>query len=78
MYHDCNTDFEKIRKRIEEEKNKCKKCYIQGPTGPKGEIGPTGPKVKTVFQLLMLEKQKLVKQIQMQWWKMLVQIKMLF
>lgn len=32
MYHDCNTDFEKIRKRIEEEKNKCKKCYIQGPT----------------------------------------------
>ena len=39
MYHDCNTDFEKIRKRIEEEKNKCKKCYIQGPTGPKGENG---------------------------------------
>lgn len=27
----------KKRKRIEEEKNKCKKCYIQGPTGPKGE-----------------------------------------
>ena len=27
----------KKRKRIEEEKNKCRKCYIQGPTGPKGE-----------------------------------------
>lgn len=38
MYHDCNTDFEKIRKRIKEEKNKdSRKCYIQGPTGPKGE-----------------------------------------
>lgn len=49
MYHDCNTDFEKIRKRIEEEKNKCKKCYIQGPTGPKGEIGPTGPKGENGF-----------------------------
>ena len=42
MYHDCNTDFEKIRKRIEEEKNKCKKCYIQGPTGPKGDQGIQG------------------------------------
>lgn len=49
MYHDCNTDFEKIRKRIEEEKNKCKKCYIQGPTGPKGEIGPTGPRGENGF-----------------------------
>ncbi len=49
MYHDCNADFEKIRKRIEEEKNKCKKCYIQGPTGPKGEIGPTGPKGENGF-----------------------------
>ena len=25
------------KKKIEEEQNKCKKCYIQGPTGPKGE-----------------------------------------
>ena len=49
MYHDCNADFEKIRKRIEEEKNKCKKCYIQGPTGPKGETGPTGPKGENGF-----------------------------
>ena len=49
MYHDCNTDFEKIRKRIEEEKNKCRKCYIQGPTGPKGEIGPTGPRGEKFF-----------------------------
>lgn len=37
MYHDCNTDFEKIIKRIEKENKKCEKCYIQGPTGPKGE-----------------------------------------
>lgn len=37
MYHDCNTDFEKIIKRIEKENKKCRKCYIQGPTGPKGE-----------------------------------------
>ena len=49
MYHDCNTDFEKIRKRIEEEKNKCKKSYIQGPMGSKGEIGPTGPKGENSF-----------------------------
>lgn len=39
----------KKRKRIEEEKNKCKKCYIQGPTGPKGEIGPTGSRGENVF-----------------------------
>lgn len=31
--------LKKIRKRIEEEKNKCKKCYIQGPTGPQGLVG---------------------------------------
>ena len=49
MYHDYNTDFEKIRKRIEEEKNKCKKCHIQGQTGPKGEIGPTGSRGENVF-----------------------------
>lgn len=36
--------LKKIRKRIEEEKNKCKKCYIQWQIGPKGETGPTGPK----------------------------------
>ena len=42
MCHDCNTDFEKIRKRIEEEKNKCKKCYIQGPERKIGGRGVGG------------------------------------
>ena len=40
MYHDCNTDFEKIRKRIEEEKNKYSKCYLQWQRGQKGDTGP--------------------------------------
>lgn len=42
MYNNCNDDFEKIKKKIDEENKKCKKCYIQGPTGPKGEKGPQG------------------------------------
>lgn len=36
------SDYERIRKRIEEERKKYKFCYIQGPTGPKGETGPRG------------------------------------
>ena len=35
-------DYEQIRKKIEEERKKYKFCYIQGPTGPKGEKGDTG------------------------------------
>ncbi len=35
-------NYEKIRKRIEEERKKYKICYVQGPTGPKGDIGPQG------------------------------------
>ena len=31
MYN--NDNFEKLKKRID----KCRNCYIQGPTGPKGE-----------------------------------------
>lgn len=30
MYHDCNTDFEKIRKRIEEEKINVKNVIYKG------------------------------------------------
>ena len=39
--NNCN-DYERIRKRIGEERKKYKFCYIQGPTGPKGEKGDTG------------------------------------
>ncbi len=42
MYNNCNDDFEKIKKKIDEENKKCKKCYIQGPTGPKGDQGIPG------------------------------------
>ena len=42
MYNNCNDDFEKIKKKIDEENKKCKKCYIQGPTGPKGDQGIQG------------------------------------
>lgn len=37
----CN-DYERIRKKLEEERKKYKFCYIQGPTGPKGEKGDIG------------------------------------
>ena len=36
----CN----EIKKRLEEERKKYRFCYIQGPTGPKGEKGDVGPK----------------------------------
>ena len=39
----CNDDYKKIRKKINEEQKKYKFCYIQGPTGPKGERGIPGP-----------------------------------
>lgn len=38
----CNDDYEKIKKRIEEE-NIVKRCYIQGPKGERGEQGIPGP-----------------------------------
>ena len=40
MYHDCNEDFEKKKKEGEAFSKwhfPPRKCYIQGPTGPKGE-----------------------------------------
>ena len=40
--NNCN-DYERIKKRIEEERKKYKYCYVQGPTGPKGDKGDTGP-----------------------------------
>lgn len=38
--NNCN----EIKKRLEEERKKYRFCYIQGPTGPKGEKGDVGPK----------------------------------
>ena len=40
--NNCN-DYELIRKKVEEEREKYKFCYIQGTTGPKGEQGLIGP-----------------------------------
>ena len=40
--NNCN-DWERIRKKIEEERKKYQLCYVQGPTGPKGEKGNVGP-----------------------------------
>ena len=40
--NNCN-DYERIKKRIEEERKKYQYCYVQGPTGPKGEKGDAGP-----------------------------------
>ncbi len=40
--NNCN-DYERIRKKIEEERKKYRFCYIQGPTGPKGKNGDIGP-----------------------------------
>lgn len=42
MLNNCNDDYEKIRKKLEEEYKKCKYCYIQGPKGDKGDQGPKG------------------------------------
>ena len=38
MYN--NDNFEKLKKRIDKYRN----CYIQGPTGPKGNQGDMGPR----------------------------------
>ena len=49
----CNINYDKIKKRIEECNKNIKHLYIQGPTGPvgpqgqngiQGPTGPTGPK----------------------------------
>ena len=41
IVNNCN-DYERIKKQIKEERKKCQFCYIQGPTGPKGEKGVEG------------------------------------
>ena len=37
MNNNCNDNYDRIKKKIEEEREKCKYCYIQGPRGAKGE-----------------------------------------
>lgn len=39
----CNENYDKIRKKIEDCNKNIKYRYIQGPTGPKGEKGEDGP-----------------------------------
>ena len=39
----CNNNYEEIRKRIQEEQNKYRFCYVQGPKGVKGDRGDIGP-----------------------------------
>lgn len=45
MHNNCNynNDYEEIRKRIQEEQNKYRFCYVQGPKGDKGDRGDIGP-----------------------------------
>ena len=43
MNNNCNDNYDRIKKKIEEERERCKYCYIQGPRGAKGERGERGP-----------------------------------
>ena len=42
MNNNCNDNYDRIKKKIEEERERCKYCYIQGPRGAKGERGERG------------------------------------
>lgn len=44
----CNDNYDKIRKKLDECNKNIKYCYIQGPTGPKGEKGDSGTIGKTI------------------------------
>lgn len=43
MNNNCNDSYDRIKKKIEEERERCKYCYIQGPRGTKSEEGEMGP-----------------------------------
>ena len=61
MNNNCNDNYDRIKKKIEEERERCKYCYIQGPRGEKGERGERGPatikvgKVETIEPTLPAE-----------------------
>lgn len=61
MNNNCNDNYDRIKKKIEEERERCKYCYIQGPRGTKGERGERGPatikveKVETIEPTLSAE-----------------------
>ena len=61
MNNNCNDNYDRIKKKIEEERERCKYCYIQGPRGAKGERGERGPatikvgKVETIEPILPAE-----------------------
>ena len=61
MNNNCNDNYDRIKKKIEEERERCKYCYIQGPRGAKGERGERGPatikvgKVETIEPTLPAE-----------------------
>ncbi len=41
--NNCNENYDKIIKKLEEERKRCQICYIRGPKGDKGDKGECGP-----------------------------------
>ena len=55
MNNNCNDNYDRIKKKIEEERERCKYCYIQGPRGEKGERGERGPATIKVGKVETIE-----------------------
>ena len=52
MYNYCDKGYDNTNKKIDDFLKKHPYCYIQGPTGPKGETGAKGDREMLVLQLL--------------------------
>ena len=52
MNNNCNDNYDRIKKKIEEERERCKYCYIQGPRGAKGERGERGPATIKIMKVM--------------------------